>query len=322
MTFSTDYPLITIGITCYNAADTIGRAIESALSQTWPNTEIIIVDDRSSDDSVLVINLYTEDYAGKLRFFSNKHNLGVAGSRNKILAEARGQYIAFFDDDDISLPERLDIQYQTIKAHAAKTGATLISCHASICKKYPNGYETHLPAIGSRDKVPDGNDMIAYQLFLDRNPAVFFGAGTPSCSLMVETSALKQVGGYDIAMKRNEDSEISIRLGQAGAHFVGCPRELVIQYASGGKDKRPEVGYQSEMAIVEKYRPTLEEKGKYSFARGWVKLRYYHYSNQKFMAVWELVKLILRHPVSTLGRFFRTAPHRLLHELKMAGRLT
>lgn len=311
-------PLITIGITCYNAADTIERAINSAMAQNWPNFEIVVTDDCSQDASLSILRTLAEKSNGKIRLFLSETNGGVAKSRNRLIEEARGEYLAFFDDDDESRMDRLTIQYERIAAYAQNHPNKILCCYGSICKKYPNGYETHLPAIGSKEKIPQGSDMVAYQLFLDRDPDVFYGAGTPSCALMIETAALKKAGGYDIEMKRNEDSELSVRLGHMGAHFIGCAEEIVIQYASDGGDKKPEIGYQSEKALIQKYREILERHGRYDFALGWTKVRFFHYAQRRYRAIAEIIWLALRHPILTISRFAKAAPQRLSHERKMA----
>ena len=107
-------PLISIGITCYNAELTIKKAIQSAIDQTWINKEIVIVDDYSTDNSSSIIRNFIEKFEF-IHYYQNKKNIGVAGSRNNIIKYANGDYIAFFDDDDVSNINRLEFQYIRIK---------------------------------------------------------------------------------------------------------------------------------------------------------------------------------------------------------------
>ncbi len=107
--------IITIGITAYNAGDSIECAARSALAQDWKNTEIVIVDDCSADSTFAKISALAEKHPA-IRVFRNEENRGVAASRNKIIAEAGGDFIAFFDDDDESVPQRLSVQYEAIRA--------------------------------------------------------------------------------------------------------------------------------------------------------------------------------------------------------------
>ena len=94
--------LVTIGLTTYNAADTLERALESALSQTWKPVEIIIVDDCSTDGTVALLKRLAHDLP-QVRVLFNTINGGVAIARNRILNEARGDFVVYFDDDDRSV---------------------------------------------------------------------------------------------------------------------------------------------------------------------------------------------------------------------------
>ena len=310
-------PLITIGITCYNAADTIARAIEGALNQDYPNFEIVIVDDCSKDHSFDVLDECQRRIPDKIRIFRNETNRGVAGTRNRILAEASGDFIAFFDDDDDCSPIRLSVQYDRITSYEEEIGTQNIICFGSGKKIYPNGYAVHFKAIGSEPIIPQGDDVVRYHLFMERPKDVFYGAGTPSCSMMARLSVFRSVGGFDPAFKRIEDSDLCIRLGMIGTHFIGCPEEIVVQYASDGMDKRPEAGYEAEVYLVNKYKDYLESHGRFSYAKDWILVRYFHFSGQRGKAVLQVIQMSLKYPVLTIKRFLRAAPQRLIHEWKM-----
>ena len=90
-------------IPLYNAERYISRTLQSVLSQSYKNIEIIIVDDESPDDSVKVCQQFTDP---RIKIIHQK-NRGLAGSRNTGIRNASGEYIAFMDADDIWLPEKL-----------------------------------------------------------------------------------------------------------------------------------------------------------------------------------------------------------------------
>jgi glycosyltransferase involved in cell wall biosynthesis len=123
-------PLITIGITCFNAADTILRSVKSALAQDWPNFEVVIADDGSVDGSIDVI-LAAIANESRATLIGHKSNAGPAASRNTIVSAAKGEFIAFFDDDDESLPGRISNQVKTLTAYESLAGTRLIACYAS-----------------------------------------------------------------------------------------------------------------------------------------------------------------------------------------------
>lgn len=102
-------PLVSIIMPCYNAQDYIEEAIRSVIQQHYKNWELIIINDRSSDNSQEIIERYQ---AKNIRIISlqNSNNIGAAQSRNRGVVLARGEYIAFLDSDDVWLEEKLSKQ--------------------------------------------------------------------------------------------------------------------------------------------------------------------------------------------------------------------
>lgn len=123
-------PLITIAITCYNGEDTIQRAVESALNQTWRRREIVIVDDGSTDGSRTIVRKLERTHP-ELRVNAHEENSGFPSALNTVLSEARGVFVAFFDDDDASVPTRVVRQYQRIVGYEAKHPGATISCYSN-----------------------------------------------------------------------------------------------------------------------------------------------------------------------------------------------
>ncbi|MGO3125622.1 MAG: glycosyltransferase family 2 protein [Advenella sp.] len=103
--------LISIILPAYNAQDFIASAIESVLEQTYPNLELIVVDDGSTDQTRLIIESYKQKDE-RLLVVSNEQNSGVAYARNTGLRHARGDYIAFIDSDDTWRKEKLLVQHR------------------------------------------------------------------------------------------------------------------------------------------------------------------------------------------------------------------
>lgn len=102
-------PLVTIITPCYNSAGFIKATINSVLEQTYTNWELIIIDDKSKDNSCEIIEEYARQHS-KIRLIKLEQNGGVANARNIGLQEAKGKYIAFLDSDDIWLKEKLKKQ--------------------------------------------------------------------------------------------------------------------------------------------------------------------------------------------------------------------
>ncbi|OSQ40468.1 glycosyltransferase family 2 protein [Thalassospira mesophila] len=312
--------LITIGITCFNARSTIARAIKSALDQDWPNIEIIVVDDCSTDDSVANIEPLI---AGRtdIELIRHAKNAGPAAARNTILAQAKGEFIAFFDDDDISLLNRVSNQVSLLQDYEQRQDARLIACYASGRRRYDGGYELELPAIGSQgETAPHGTEVADYLLLYRRRADRFYGTGTPTCSLMARKSTFDDIGGFDSALRRVEDADFAIRLALRGGHFIGTREPLFVQYSTNSDDKSPEKNLTSEQRIVEKHRDYLDKIGSYYYAWHWPKLRYWHFKRKYLNFTWELINLFARYPIATSRHFWATGPQRLLHEKRIRER--
>lgn len=99
--------LVSIIMPSYNTAKFIGQTIQSVLSQTYSNWELIIVDDCSTDDTDFVVAQYKDE---RIKYLKNEKNCGAAISRNLALLKANGKWIAFLDSDDIWMPDKLEKQ--------------------------------------------------------------------------------------------------------------------------------------------------------------------------------------------------------------------
>jgi glycosyltransferase involved in cell wall biosynthesis len=315
-----DFPLITIGIPCFNAEATIARAIESAQSQTYSNLEILVVDDCSTDNSCNVIQSFLKNDK-RINFLSNSSNQGPGYVRNRIVNEARGDYIAFFDDDDESLPERIECQWQRIQFYKKQTGENLIACYASGKRIYPNNYTVKLKAIGSNMMPPKGEQIADYLLFYKRYKSIFYGTGTPSCSLMAEKKVFLEVSGFDPELRRLEDVDFAIRLSLKGGLFIGCPEKLFNQYSTSAPDKSAEKNLEAEQRVASKYQDYLEKKGRFEYASRWPLLRYYHFKRQYLKLLMQLIYLFIRYPFAVTVHVLSTFPQRFLHERKMIKKI-
>jgi len=100
-------PKVSVVIPVYNREGYIGDAIQSILSQTLQDFELIVVDDGSSDGTPEAVERVRDP---RIRLVRNRENLGIPQTRNRGLEEARGEYVAWLDSDDMALPSRLQVQ--------------------------------------------------------------------------------------------------------------------------------------------------------------------------------------------------------------------
>jgi glycosyltransferase involved in cell wall biosynthesis len=101
-------PRFSIVIPMFNRGLFIGRAIESCLNQSFNDFEVVVVDDCSTDDSVAVVERFSDT---RIRLVRNERNLGVCPTRNRGVASSLGEWIVFLDSDDELLPNALEIMH-------------------------------------------------------------------------------------------------------------------------------------------------------------------------------------------------------------------
>ena len=113
---------VTVGIPVYKAVDYIEATMESALAQSYPDIEFLVIDDCGDDGSIAVVErLQKEHPRGKaIRLLRNKCNLGVGPSRNRIIDEANGKYLYFLDSDDVIEPHTIDLLVGAAHGHRAE----------------------------------------------------------------------------------------------------------------------------------------------------------------------------------------------------------
>ncbi len=109
------HPLVSIAMPVYNGERFITEAIASILNQTYKNIELLIIDDGSTDNSMALVGSFSDD---RIRIFKNDKNCGVSYTRNRALDLAKGEYLAWMDCDDISLPNKIELQVAFMEQHA------------------------------------------------------------------------------------------------------------------------------------------------------------------------------------------------------------
>jgi len=304
-----DTPLITIGMTCYNAENTIARAVDSALAQDWGNFEIIIVDDASTDGTPQILQSMAAKYP-KTRICINAKNGGVAVSRNRIIEEAKGLFIAFFDDDDESAPERLARQYRRITEYEDKfSNGAFVLCHTARTQRYPDGTERYEPTMGTdKNSASPQGKAVARRILTGKPVAGVFGS-TATCSQMARTETYRDLGGFDPSFRRGEDTDFNIRAALKGAHFIGVPDPLVTQTMTLTSDKNLDSEHACNLILLEKYRDFISQNSDYPFCCDWIETKYDFLSRRYVMFFFRFLKLLISHPVATLQRVFWALPN-------------
>lgn len=175
----------------YNAADYISESIQSVLDQTFKDFELLIVNDGSKDQTVDIINSFKDP---RIRLLNNDKNRGLTYTRNVALKEAKGEYIAILDSDDVAVVNRLELQYNFFQEYS---DFALCGGHGTVIDKTGKHIED------TRFKVPIGADNIKITL-LFQNTFI-------NSTVMYRTGVLKELDGYK-EYAPAEDYEFFIRI--------------------------------------------------------------------------------------------------------------
>ena len=123
-----EHPRVSVGIPAYNGERFIGAAVESVLAQTWADFELYVIDDASTDGTLGRIRRYSDP---RLRILSNETNIGHEGNWNRVLREARGEFIKLLPQDDVLHPDCLRKQVELFD-NPANSSVVLTCCSRNI----------------------------------------------------------------------------------------------------------------------------------------------------------------------------------------------
>lgn len=185
-------PFVSICVPTHNRAPFIGKTLESALTQTYPNFEVVVVDDGSTDNTAAIMAQICDP---RVRFIVKEHSGGPA-TRNRCIAEARGEFVLWLDSDDALLPNTLELYIAAIRQHPDVDvfyGNLLVADEHLTIRGRWNYRDYH----GWRDT-----------LFSD----AIIENRIPNVAALVRKSCYEEVGGYNPAFPRAHDYEFWLRL--------------------------------------------------------------------------------------------------------------
>jgi glycosyltransferase involved in cell wall biosynthesis len=210
-------PKVSVVIPTYNRAAKVRKGIESVLTQTFSDLEIIVVDDGSADDTA---NVIAKTFGDRIRYYYQT-NQGASAARNRGIAEARGEWIAFLDSDDEWERDKLEWQFKTLERFTPECGG----CYTDV--RLVNNPETRtffqLAKESYRHQGQMGVSKQALELLV--RPG---GAGMVIClsSFMGRADLIRKTGGFDLKLPYSQDSEFLFRLAMA-TNFCYVNRPLI-----------------------------------------------------------------------------------------------
>jgi glycosyltransferase involved in cell wall biosynthesis len=181
---------VTVLLAAYNGGAYLREAVDSVLAQTFDGFELLIVDDASTDGSIAALPA-----DARIRVLRNEHNIGQIPSLNRGLREARGEYVARLDHDDVCLPRRLEAQVALLDR---SPGVALVATWADIVDTAGRLWTPVRPRVGSFAEF--AADVVAGQVFFVHP------------SLMFRREVVLAVGSFDESLSAAEDHDLYRKL--------------------------------------------------------------------------------------------------------------
>ena len=209
-------PKVSVVIPTYNRGNFLRAAVASALAQTLRDLEIIVVDDASAEDSEKVVRQFGDS---RLKFIRHETNRGVAAARNTGVLKSQGKYIAFLDDDDEWLPEKLERQFELLEQSPRNVGVVYTG---SLAMESMNGKALF-------QLMPTLKGVIFQEMLLRDSLA-------PTSTFVVRKECFEKAGLFDVDFEFGEDFDMWLRI--AAAFQFDYIEEPLVRFSAPDDNKR------------------------------------------------------------------------------------
>ena len=230
-------PLVSVILPTHNRAKLVTRAVSSVVGQTYRHLELIVIDDASTDDTPAALAAIDDP---RVRVLRNEGNRGASATRNAGIRAARGELIAFHDDDDIWFARKLEKQVEALRAASPETGWCLCG--------FVRRRRSHCEYVGGRRLYDQLDFREGANRTLRDGGQDWSLIATPGWLLKRE--ALERAGPFDERIRSWDDWELGIRLEKTCKRiFVDEP--LFLQdLSSGGGLTLAERARASDLRII------------------------------------------------------------------------
>ena len=236
MTSKQDWPLISVYMPTYNRVAMATRAIDSVLAQDYPNVELLVVDDASTDDTwPSLTNKYVND--DRVRFFRQTEGSGACAARNRAISEAKGEFVTGIDDDDEFLPHRLSSLYRAYDPQ-----------YSCVCSGYIWDYGTVQKTLFARDEI------VTLSSLLDLH--------TLSNQALVKRERMQQLAGFDEGLAAFQDYDMWVRVVAAfgpALRISDASYKVNVGHELGRITNSPK-RLDAHKQFVAKHRPLMSER--------------------------------------------------------------
>lgn len=211
--------LVSCVIPTYKRSDTLQRAVDSVLNQTYRNIEVLVVDDnvKGSKESEIVAGIIDKIKDSRVHLVLQEKHINGAEARNAGVRASQGEYIGFLDDDDVWLPEKIEKQLKFIESRGDIDGCSV------LYNEYMGGALVHSCPVYTEDNL-------FYKIFR-REVAVF------TSTVLLKKDSLIEAGLFDINLKRHQDLQLLLRF--TDRYKMGVLPEYLVQLHNDSAINRP-----------------------------------------------------------------------------------
>lgn len=213
-------PLVSIIIPVYNGSNFMKEAIDSALSQTYPNVEIIVVNDGSKDNSEEI----ALSYGNRIRYYK-KENGGVSSALNLGIREMKGEFFSWLSHDDKYTPEKIEHQVNSLLKH---DDDRLIA----YCNTIQINKDSQVIRKSSSNKYLKLNEINTWNESLI---ALIRSGCFSGCALLIPKIAFDEVGGFDESLRYSQDMLMWMRVLLKKFSILYCSGDHVLSRVHSGQ---------------------------------------------------------------------------------------
>lgn len=193
-------PIVSVIMNCFNGEKYLHAALESVLSQTFTDWELVFWDNQSTDHSASIFNSFSEP---RFRYFQSGAHTTLGEARNLAVSHAKGTWLAFLDCDDMWSPYKLDVQIRQANSADVDVGIIYGPVQLKVCATDSNKI-SKLRKYYRKLSVHPHNAKSIYEDLLNKNFIIF-------SSLMIRRDLYWQVGGINVLLRQNEDYELLLK---------------------------------------------------------------------------------------------------------------
>lgn len=233
-------PLVSVLIPVYNKAEFVRETLDSVLAQSYPNIEIVLVNDGSSDGSFEILQVYESKFPKKIKLIDSS-NQGVSAATNLCINHAKGEYIQFLDADDLLSPNKIESQINHLKG---KGSLTLSSCEWMTFWDTPKNHKNWNLRVFKDYTDSSQLVMDLYHYGEMMQPAVYL------CS----KELILRAGPWDEKLRINQDGEFFLRVLLQANEVVFDSFAKVFYRKPGLSNVSQQKTYQAYQSLLESYR--------------------------------------------------------------------